>query len=297
MDIEKINPFLYNLEIDYMYHLGLNSKMDLNNIFGSIKFVIFTRSNDNAAIIAHEIAKKWYKIEVDDFYFKPIFKTERFNLYKIGFILIISHGIGMPSALICLNEMTKLLKYLKIADAVFINIQPAGGLAVPAGSVVIIEEALNTKLEPKFTSIECGVEYEYLTYFNKGLAQTILEFSNKYNSYNELKLNIIKGKSISTNDFYEEQARLDGFLIPEFTKQEKDLYLQQAYNAGVYSIDVYSTAFAGFCNQLNIRAIAINVTMGDRLINDEILISREEQLKAVRNASVFIFDCITQKVF
>lgn len=294
MDIEKINPLLYNLEIDYMYHLGLNSKMDLNNIFGSIKFVIFTRSNDNAGIIAHEIAKKWYKIEVDDFYFKPIFKTERFNLYKIGFILIISHGIGMPSALICLNEMTKLLKYLKISDAIFINIQPAGGLAVPVGSVVIIEEALNTKLEPKFTSIECGVEYEYLTYFNKDLVQYILELSNKYN---ESKLNIVKGKSISTNDFYEEQARLDGFLVPEFTKQEKDLYLQKAYQIGVNTIDMYSTAFAGFCNQLNIKAIAINVTMGDRLINDEILINREEQLQAVRNTSIFIFDCITQKVF
>lgn len=296
MDIEKINPLLQQLEVDYLYHLGLDSKMDLETIFGTIKFVIFTRSNDDAAIIVHELAKKWYQIETNDFNFKPIFKTERFNLYKIGLIMVISHGVGIPSILICLNEITKLLKYLKMSDVIFFNIQPSGGLNVPIGSAVIIEEALNTNLEPKFTSIECGVEHEYLTSLNKELIKTISEFNDIYNVKSTFKLNMVKGKSIAANDFYEEQARLDGFLAPEFTEEERDLYLQKACALGVYSIDMYSTAFAGFCNQLNIKAIAINVILVDRLMSDKILITREEQMSVIQNVAIFIADCIIEKI-
>jgi len=43
-------------------------------------------------------------------------KKERFELYKIGPVVIVSHGMGMPSMQIELDEVTKMLHYAGAED-------------------------------------------------------------------------------------------------------------------------------------------------------------------------------------
>ena len=220
---------------------------------------------ESAALIAHQLGKAIYQIKEDAFTFTPIFKTERFHLYKVGSTLIISHGVGMPSMMICLNEVTKLLIHTGNTDAEFLKVGPCGGLGIEPGTIVISKSAVNSKLEALQHTIECGEEYVYSTVLDEHLADELIEFNNKYT-----KFSLIAGKAIGAWDFYEEQGRMDGFLPLEYSLEERDLYFSQAENAGVKCIDMESLEFAAFCNHIGITASIVNAVIVDRFKSDEV---------------------------
>ena len=99
--IEHRNPYLKELDTDYLYHLGLNSEMDLEEMFGDTKFVCMGGSADRSEHFAKKIATEF---GVDEEDVKPIGKTERFSLFKVNEVIIVNPGMGMPSMSILLNE-------------------------------------------------------------------------------------------------------------------------------------------------------------------------------------------------
>jgi len=50
--VEPKNPHLGELKQDNLYHLGLDSSMDLKKMFGDVKFVFFGGTNDRMEHIA-----------------------------------------------------------------------------------------------------------------------------------------------------------------------------------------------------------------------------------------------------
>jgi len=62
--------------------------------------------------------------------------AERYHLYKVGPVICVSHGMGIPSMMILLHEISKLMFYCKATNYVFIRIGTAGGLGMKAGEVV-----------------------------------------------------------------------------------------------------------------------------------------------------------------
>ncbi len=272
MYYDKINPKFQNLEIDHLYHLGIDTSLDLKRIFGKIRYVVMSDSNDNISVFAKEFAKSWYSVQESDFEFKPIFKTERFHLYKIGPILIVSHGIGMPSMLICLNEITKLLFHAKCIDVAFLKFSHSGGIGVPGGTIIITTQAVNNKLEPIFSNIESGEEVFYSTLFDHELSQSILTYGLNHG----YKVDV--GKTMGTYGFYEEQARLDGALEVIYTKEEREEYLRKAQLNGVKSINMVALAFAAFCHHLGIPAAMVSLVLVDRLISDKTILPDNEKL-------------------
>lgn len=62
---------------------------------------------------------------------------------KVGPVLSISHGMGVPSVGILLHEMIKLMYHAKCKDPIFIRIGTCGGIGVEGGTVVITEEAVD----------------------------------------------------------------------------------------------------------------------------------------------------------
>lgn len=69
---------------------------------------------------------------------------------KVGPVLSISHGMGVPSVGILLHEMIKLMYHAKCKDPVFIRIGTCGGIGVEGGTVVITEEAVDGLLRNTF---------------------------------------------------------------------------------------------------------------------------------------------------
>lgn len=291
MNLQEINPDFLNLEVDYLYHFGIDTSMDLAHIFADIKYVLFTRSNDDAAIVANAFAKKWYNIQEESFTFLPLFKTDRFHLYKIGPVLAVSHGIGMPSTLICLNEIIKLLVHINNLDVSFIRISPAGGLDLAPGTTVICKEAVNSSFKSQFRSICCGDPVYYDTYFDTTLTNDIFNFS-KMNGYTYILL----GKTIGAHDFFEEQARIDGALTPPYTILERNQYLKDAKAQGVLCMDMEMISYAGVCNKLQIKACAIHSVIIDRFNTDQVSLSKDEQATLLAKPVNLVIDYIFSKL-
>ena len=80
---------------------------------------------------------------------------KRYVLYRVGPILVCSHGMGGHSISILLNEIAKLLKYAQ-ANAIWIRIGTCGGVDVIPGTVCITSQSLNGALEPYHQSIILG---------------------------------------------------------------------------------------------------------------------------------------------
>ena len=72
----------------------------------------------------------------------------RYSMFKVGPVLAISHGMGIPSITILLHEVIKLLAHAGVRDPVFFRIGTCGGIGLEGGTVVVTEEVLNGELNP-----------------------------------------------------------------------------------------------------------------------------------------------------
>ena len=277
--MQNLNPYFQELDVDYLYHLGIESGDELISEFNNIRFVIFTRSFSNAKVIAHNFAKRWYNIREDGFELTPIHKTERFHMYKIGPVLILAHGIGTPTMLIALNEVSKLLVHAGCQDVMFFRIGPSGGLGLNIGDVVVSSAAVNNSFLPIFETIECGE----IKYHSSSLDQSIYDEILARHSHSH-EFNVVLGKTIGSNDYYEGQARFNGALPPPYTQTEQQEYLQKAQANGVKSFDMEAVGFAGFCNQLGIKACLINAIYVNRLQSDVVDAPTKTREQALSNA-------------
>lgn len=240
---------------------------------------------------AEEFARKAAEqmgIDVGEEGVKPIGKTERFSLYKVGPVISVSHGMGMPSMLILLHEIAKLLEYAGCGDVPFIRIGTSGGVGVPPGTVVVAEEGLSAKLQPLFEQVELGEVQQYPTGLDKELALEIL------NVRGEIRTQI--GKTMGTDDFYEGQARLDGALNPNYDEDAKIWFLRKAHNAGVRNIEMESTAFAAFCLRAGIRGAVVCATLLDRLQGDQVTSTPAELAAFSDDAQQVVLNYIKQKL-
>ncbi len=277
------NRNLRALEVDTLYHLGLDNKMDLKGIFGNTKFLCMFGS----ALRAENFAKKaagqlGLKLE------GPIGKTERFSLFKVGPIVSVSHGMGMPSLLILLHEITKLLQYAEAENVQYIRIGTCGGIGVEGGTVVVSTEAVNEKLETIFEHMELGKVQKYPTQLDRGLAEGILKCAGG--------IKAVLGKTMGTDDFYEGQGRLDGALEPKYGEKEKQEYLKRAAQAGVVNIEMESTAFAAFCLRAGIRGAIVDAVLLNRLETDQIYAGKEELAGFSENAQQVVLNYIKGKM-
>lgn len=195
-------------------------------------------------------------------------KKERFELYKVGPVIIVSHGMGMPSMQIELDEVTKLLHHAGAEDFKYFRIGTSGGVGAKGGEVIIADEAVNDQLEPVHKKTELGQEKRYPTQLDAQLAQELISVAG------EIKAQI--GKTMGTDDFYLGQGRLDGFLKPSYTEADKIAFLKRAHDAGVRNIEMESTAFAAFCLRAGIPAAIVCCALLNRMDGDQVTATKEE---------------------
>lgn len=80
MNYDNLNKTFQNLDTDYLYHLGLDSSMDLVQMFGDVKFVVFTRSPSDADYFAKQYTNAYYKLDDIEISCKTIAKDERYHM-------------------------------------------------------------------------------------------------------------------------------------------------------------------------------------------------------------------------
>ena len=78
-------------------------------------------------------------------------------MFKVGPVLSVSHGMGVPSLSILLHEIFKMLWHAGVEDAMFFRIGTCGGINLPPGTVVVSEGALDGKLEPVHENVRSEI--------------------------------------------------------------------------------------------------------------------------------------------
>ncbi|MDD3266060.1 MAG: hypothetical protein PHC75_02630 [Burkholderiales bacterium] len=288
MNINKLNNRLQEIGIDYLYHLGLDSSMELEKMFGDIKYVVFTRSNNDADYFANQLTSKLYGLQDIKINCSTIAKDERYHIFKIANTLIISHGVGSPSLLICINEVIKLLWHAKAINPKFIRISPGGGIGVPVKELIISNTAVNHNFISQWDNIEFGKTYSYDSSVDDKFLKSFTSFSSHKLQY---------GKILATKGFYNGQWRLNGALNVNYTKEESDDYLEKAQEKGIKGIDMESGCFFAICKEFEIPAITILETASERLKNehDADIISNYKQISIqshIQKASAAVIDYI-----
>ena len=128
---------------------------DLQRFFHDVKFVCMGGSVGRMAEFAQTVADELGELEsvAIPYGMRPsaIGKTDRYSMFKVGPVLISSHGMGQPSMSILLHEVAKLLDYAGADDPVFIRLGTSGGLGVKPGTVVVTNEGMNGMLGSDYT--------------------------------------------------------------------------------------------------------------------------------------------------
>merc|ERR1740139_1866620 len=194
---------------------------------------------------------------------QPIGKTERYSVFKIGPIISASHGIGMPSMLILLHELTKLLHYAGAKDVMFVRI----------GTCAVTTAGVMGTLEPVYEAIELGERRRYGANLDAALADELLAAAK------DIDVPAVKGQTLGTDGFYEAQGRLDGALNTWYTEEDKLKFLKKAYKAGVRNVEMEAAAFGAFTQRAGVRATMVCAVLVNRLgPNGDQITSTPEQL-------------------
>lgn len=265
------NPHIELMDQDILYHLALGSEShDLVEMFGDIKFVCMggtpKRMESFANYIMEEIG---HKLPTGTTLLDISQYSYRYCMYKVGPVLSISHGMGVPSISILLHEIIKLMYHAKVKDPIFFRIGTCGGIGLEGGTVVVSEEAVDAMMNNYYEVPMLGKLVKRPAKFDRKLFRELKNLADPEDPYVTTS-----GKTMCTCDFYEGQGRLDGAFC-EYTEADKMEYLQQLRNQGVVNIEMEAIPFAALTHHAGIKAAIVCVTLLDRLKGDQVMAPKE----------------------
>ncbi|KAL6427660.1 hypothetical protein ACFW04_008847 [Cataglyphis niger] len=265
------NPNIELMDQDILYHLALGSgSHDLVEMFGDIKFVCMGGTPKRMENFANYIMKEiGHKLPAGTTLLDITKNSYRYSMYKVGPVLSISHGMGVPSVSILLHEVIKLMYHAKVKDPVFFRIGTCGGIGHEGGTVIISEEAVDETMKPHMELMVLGKLVRRPAKLDRQLARDLKALAHRDDPYDT-----VIGKTMCSNDFYEGQGRLDGAFC-EFTETEKMEYLTKLQKAGVVNIEMESICFAALTHHAGIQSAVVCVTLLDRLKGDQVLAPKE----------------------
>jgi len=260
------NPNIQLMDDDILYHLALGSgSNDLASMFGDVKFVCMGGTPERMKEFAYYIMEEiGHKLPTGTMLQDISQKSYRYSMYKVGPVLCISHGMGIPSIGILLHEVIKLMYHARVRDPVFFRIGTCGGIGLECGTVVISEEAVDGMLQPYLELPVLGRVVRRPGRLDRTLARELQSLSEPEDPYET-----VTGKTMCTYDFYEGQGRLDGAFC-DYTETDKMDYLNSIHKAGVKNIEMESLSFAALTHHAGIKSAVVCVTIVDRLRGDQI---------------------------
>uniref|UniRef100_A0A672KCF1 Uridine phosphorylase 1 n=1 Tax=Sinocyclocheilus grahami TaxID=75366 RepID=A0A672KCF1_SINGR len=258
------NPHLDSMKDDILYHFNLGtSTHDLPAMFGDVKFVCVGGSPWRMKSFTEYIAKELGLLEPNAEFPNICEGTDRYAMYKVGPVLSVSHGMGIPSTLI------KLLYHAHCTDVTVVRIGTSGGIGLKPGIVVVTKQSVDSVFQPRLEQVILGKPVVRSTELDAELAEELLQSGKDLAEFET-----VIGNTMCTLDFYEGQARLDGAFC-SYSEEDKQSYLAEAYAAGVRNIEMESSVFAAMCKLSNLRAAVVCVTLLDRLKGDQLTSSHD----------------------
>lgn len=280
-----LDGVLYGSSIDVYYHFGVSSDDPILDKLRDVKAVIMCGSGGRVK----EFAQRWSDVnggsEIVAF---P--KEDRFVTRYTGGVLFASHGMGMPSASIALQEAMRIVFFLKNGDfdamdeVFWARVGTSGGVGLPGGTVVVTSEGLMADLRP-YRLLQGGKgEYWFDGAFPPEVYNAIIAANEG------VDFDIVSGKTVAGNEFFLEQFRLDGAICLE-THESKMEWLKWINEDGVRNIEMEGAMFAGYLNYWGFSKFAmICCTLLNRLDGDQVTSKPEQLHKFSEDSGVALFN-------
>ncbi|XP_014386007.1 PREDICTED: uridine phosphorylase 1 [Myotis brandtii] len=127
--VRLCNPNIATMKEDILYHLSLStSSHDLPAMFGDVKFVCVGGSPSRMSAFAKYVASELGLGRLGEDFPNICSGTDRFVMFKVGPVLSVSHGMGIPSMAIMLHEVLKLLYHARCSGVTAIRLGTSGGI-------------------------------------------------------------------------------------------------------------------------------------------------------------------------
>uniref|UniRef100_A0A8C0SS47 Nucleoside phosphorylase domain-containing protein n=1 Tax=Canis lupus familiaris TaxID=9615 RepID=A0A8C0SS47_CANLF len=233
-------------------------------MFGDVKFVCVGGSPTRMEAFAKYMAKELGLDHPGAEYPNICAGTDRYAMFKVGPVLSVSHGIGIPSTSVMLHEVIKLLYHARCSDVTVIRIGTSGGIGLEPGSVVVTQQAVDASFSPMFEQMVLGKRVVQRTDLDQELAKELMQCATDLPEFPT-----VLAKTMCTSDFYEGQGRLDGALC-SYTEKDKQDYLRAAHAAGIRNIEMESSVLAAMCSACGIPVAVVCVTLLNRLDGDQV---------------------------
>jgi uridine phosphorylase len=282
---EFLDPIVARQQVDNYHHIGISSDDPIVEQLRDVRAVIMAGSGARIDHFAHQ----WSAMQGDS----PVVKfpeEDRFiSRYTAG-VLFVSHGMGMPSASIAVQELMRLVYFLKDGDLdaldqiFWARVGTSGGVGLPGGTIVVTTEALLADLKPHRLLDGLGGYHWFDGTFPRGVADAIIEANLDSGIPTTL------GKTVATNEFFIEQFRRDG-AIALASADRKMEWLAWLADNGVRNIEMEGALVAGYLNYWGFSRFAmVCTTLLNRLEGDQITTPHAELQEFSERSKVVIFN-------
>lgn len=270
---------------DVYYHYGVSSSDAVMDQMRDVRAVIMAGSGERM----DEFAQRWSALNGDAEIIRfP--KEDRFVTRYTAGVLFASHGMGMPSASIAVQEAMRMIYFLKggdleAMDAVFwARVGTSGGVGLPGGTVVLTTDGLMADLKPyRLMRGDRGTYWFDGTY--PASTRDAIIAANA-----DAGISIVQGKTIATNEFFIEQFRLDGAIRMETAETKREL-LDWLHDNGVVNIEMEGALIAAYLNHWGFPSFAmICAVLLNRLEGDQVTSTHEQLHRFSENSGDVLFN-------
>jgi uridine phosphorylase len=266
-----LDPVLAGDQADVYYHFGVSSADRVLEEFRDVRAIVL--AGPGGRIV--EFASQWSR-DRGGAAILALAKEDRFVTRYCDGVLFASHGMGSPSAAIAVQELMRMLFFLKdgdldaMSEVFWTRVGTSGGIQVDPGTVVVTSEGVMADLKPY--RLLKGAEGTY--WFDGTYPTDALNAILASNEGSGIPMAV--GRTVAGNDFFLEQFRLDGAIRME-TVESKMAWLEWIEAEGVRNIEMEGAMFAGFLNHWGFPNFAMMcVTIVNRLEGDQITATSAE---------------------
>lgn len=270
---------------DVYYHFGLSSADPVMESLKGVRAIVMAGSAERIRQFAADWSHQNSDTEIIAFT-----KEDRFVARYTAGILFASHGMGMPSASIALQELMRMVYFLKggdleaLQEIFWARVGTSGGIGLPPGSVVVSSEGVMADMKPYRLLQGTTGTYWFNGDFPSDVREAILS-ANANAGYP-----VVTGRTVAGNEFFLEQFRLDGAICME-SPESKSAWLELLHRNGVCNIEMEGAMFAGYLNHWGFDCFAmICCTLLDRLEGDQVTASPEELHEYAERAGQVLFN-------
>ena len=261
---------------DVYYHFGVSSGDPILDRLRDVRAVIMAGSGERIDTFASQWSARNGDAEIIAF---P--KEDRFVTRYTAGVLFASHGMGMPSASIAVQELMRMTYFLKRGDLAALDgifwarVGTSGGIGLPGGTVVVTSEAVLPDLKPyRVMRGDQG-----LTWFEGTFPDATRQAILRANEGSGILL--ATGRTIATGEFFLEQFRLDGAIRLETQESKRDIEMEGAM-------------FAAYLNWWGFPSFAmICAVLLDRLQGDQVTSSPEQLHTFSEDSGIVLFNYLT----